>query len=525
MAMKVPDLNQLFMQAPVAICIVSGPEHKIELVNERMLQFLGRTIDIVGSPLQQTLTEAREQGLLSIVEKVKSTGQTVNISNFPAVILINGVREQRYFNLVFKPFYFIEDDTEPTGVFCVAHNVTEAVLAHQKVEEEKQRTALALEAGGLGMISTNWQANAVLADKRTAELFGLEEGQPLEAFVERIHPEDRAKREQAIRASAKEGNFDFEVRLLFPDGSIRWIRSRGLMQKNADGKITGSFGVVQDITAQKEFAITLHREVEQRTADLEIANQSLQQVNNNLLRSNAALEEFARAASHDLKEPVRKMQVFTSRLKETLGHQLTEIEKDLFDRMERAAERMGLLVDDLLEYAQLDGLSAQEETIDLNLKLQNILHDLELLITEKGATVDIGPLPAIKGLRRQVQQLFQNLLTNSLKYSRPGVPPHISITSTVVDAAKETLPAGMPTSGVFHQLTVSDNGIGFQQADAEKIFQLFARLHGREEFTGTGIGLSIVKKVVENLGGYIYATGEPNQGASFILLLPFSVNE
>jgi PAS domain S-box-containing protein len=312
--MKVPDLNQLFMQAPVAICIVSGPEHKIELVNERMLQFLGRTIDIVGSPLQQTLTEAREQGLLSIVEQVKSTGQTVNIANFPAVILINGVRETRYFNLVFKPFYFGEDDTESNGVFCVAHNVTEAVLAHQKVEEEKQRTALALEAGGLGMVSTDWQSNTVLADKRATEIFGLEGDQTLDAFLERIHPEDRAKREVAFRACMEAGSFDFEVRLLFPGGSIRWVRSRGMVQKNSERKITGTFGVVQDITAQKEFAMTLHREVEQRTADLEIANQSLQQVNNNLLRSNAALEEFARAASHDLIEPVRMMQVFTSRL-------------------------------------------------------------------------------------------------------------------------------------------------------------------------------------------------------------------
>lgn len=518
--MKVPDLNQLFMQAPVAICIVSGKEYKVELANERMLQFLGRTIDIVGHPLQNTLTEAREQGLLSIIENVQTTGQTITVANFAAVLNIDGVREPRYFNLIFKPFDLGKEADERTGVFCVAHNVTEAVLAHQKLEEEKQRTALALDTGGLGMLSTNWQSNTVLADKRAAELFGLEGDQPLDAFLERIHPDDRQKRQAAIREGMAHGGFDFEARLLFPDQSIRWIRSRGMIQKNSEGAVTGSFGVVQDITAQKEFALTLHKEVEQRTADLEKANASLQKLNTDLLRSNAALEEFARAASHDLKEPVRKMQVFTSRLKEVLVHQLTSRETDLFDRMERAAERMGLLVDDLLEYSQLDSLPAREENIDLNQKLSHILQDLELLIAEKGAIIEVGPLPTIRGQRRQVQQLFQNLLTNSLKYARPGVPPVVTIRSSLVDAASLPPGNGKPTSGSFHLIQVEDNGIGFQQADAEKIFQLFARLHGKEDYSGTGIGLSIAKKVVENLGGYIYGEGKPDQGARFTILLP-----
>lgn len=524
--MKATDLNYLFMQAPVAICIVSGPHYKVELVNERMLQFLGRTADIVGYPLQRTLTEAREQGLIAILNKVRTTRQSQYIPNFPAIILINGIREPRYFNLVFKPYFITPEETDPSGIFCVAHNVTEAVLTQQKLEEEKQRTALALETGGLGILASDWNNNIATADKRTGEIFGLEGPHPLSAYIDRIHPDDRAIREQLLNEGTHTGTFDFEVRLLFPDGSIRWTRSRGMVQKNSEGNVTGTFGVVQDITPQKEFALTLSKEVEQRTTQLEVANKTLQQLNQDLLRSNANLEEFARAASHDLKEPVRKMQVFASRLKETLGNRLSKDEKEVFQRMETAAERMALLVDDLLEYSHLNSTQREQEAIDLNEKLSRILSDIELLVSEKGATIDVGLLPTVWGQRRQLQQLFQNLLTNALKYSRPEVPPQVTIKADVVKA-QDLNDFTLPPSDVqtFHRIQVCDNGIGFHPEDAEKIFQVFTRLHGKDKYAGTGIGLSIAKKVVENHNGYIYATGELGKGACFTVLLPASEKE
>ncbi|MDQ3277974.1 MAG: PAS domain-containing protein, partial [Bacteroidota bacterium] len=395
--MKAADIAYLFMQAPVAICIVSGPHYTVELVNERMLQFLGRASDIVGYPLQQTLTEAREQGLLTILDGVRKTGKPYTVNNFQAVILINGVREPRYFNLVFKPYFMTPEETEPSGIFCVAHNVTEAALAHQKLQEEKQRTTLALETGGLGVIESNWDTDSVNCDKRAGEIFGLNEQHPLTEFVSRIHPEDRHLRQKAVEQAIQKGFFDSEMRLLFPGNSIRWIRTRGFVYKTSEGRVCGSFGVIQDITAQKEFALALRREVEQRTAELEIANKALQQANADLLRSNSALEEFARAASHDLKEPVRKMQVFASRLGETLSDRLTAQEREIFSRMENAASRMSLLVDDLLEYSHLDYDPSATEAIDLNEKLSRILSDLELLIVEKQASIELGLLPTVPG--------------------------------------------------------------------------------------------------------------------------------
>jgi len=240
-----------------------------------------------------------------------------------------------------------------------------------------------------------------------------------------------------------------------------------------------------------------------------------------LKRSNDSLEEFARAASHDLKEPIRKVQYFVSRLKLELGEVIPQPQIDLFDRVEKAAERMRVLVEDLLEYSHLNVTPREKESINLNQKLENVMDDLELLIREKKAIIDVGELPTINGYRRQLQQLFQNLITNALKYSKPGVEPHIQINSRRVKGKDSGfhLPV-LAEEEEFHLIEVKDNGIGFEPEHAERIFDVFTRLHGNSEYPGTGIGLSIVKKVAENHGGYVMAKGERNTGASFFVLLP-----
>lgn len=519
--MDATSLNDFFMQAPVAVCIVSGADHRVELVNERMLQFLGRTFEIVGHPIEQTLTEAKQQGLISILNTVRKTKQPYYISNFPAVILINGVREPRYFSLVFKPYFSAPGDKDPDAIFCVAHNITEQVLAVQKLEEEKQRTNLALEAGELGMLSTNWKNNLANADRRANEIFGFAVSRPLEDYINRIHPDDRAIRERAIREAIHAGNFNFEVRLVLDPENIRWMRSRGVIQKDIEGNIVGSFGIVQDITAQKEFEFALQKKVEQRTLDLELANKSLLQLNEELARSNANLEEFTRAASHDLKEPIRKVDFFIDRLKIALQNKIGKEEETLFRRVESATDRMRLLIDDLLEYSHLTKAQKEQENIDLNDKIRLILSDLELMIREKKAIIILDKLPVVRGHRRQLHQLFQNLISNALKYTKAGVTPEIRISSKQIcgkDAAAALPPEA--ASKKFYLVEVCDNGIGFDQTDAERIFNVFTRLHGNKEYPGTGIGLSIAKKVVDNHHGYIYAKSEQGKGACFNVLLP-----
>lgn len=240
-----------------------------------------------------------------------------------------------------------------------------------------------------------------------------------------------------------------------------------------------------------------------------------------LRRSNESLEEFTRAASHDLKEPIRKIHFFTERLKTALDGKLSEAESGLLKRIENASARMNLLVDDLLSYAQLSSGALQREDIDLQQKVKIILSDLELMINEKEAVVALGPLPIVKGYRRQLQQLFQNLVSNAIKYSRPGTKPLVQIGSEKVTGAASGIDVAMEDhEKPFYMITVKDNGVGFEQQYADRIFHVFTRLHGNSEYHGTGVGLAIAKKVVDNHGGYISAESAPGEGATFRVLLP-----
>jgi signal transduction histidine kinase len=251
------------------------------------------------------------------------------------------------------------------------------------------------------------------------------------------------------------------------------------------------------------------------------AQLQMEQLIGELKRSNKSLEEFTHAASHDLKEPIRKVSVFVGRLETSLHDRIYEVERDIFRRIKTATERMTLLVDDLLTYSQMGVNPLEKENVDLNEKIPLVLADLDVQIEEKNAVITVGKMPVVKGHRRQLQQLFQNLISNALKYSKPGIPPKISVRSSVVAGTdlSHKLPAGKQDKQ-YHLIEVTDNGIGFEQAYAERIFQLFQRLHGKSEYAGTGIGLSIAHKVVENHGGHIWAESEPGSGATFKVLLP-----
>jgi signal transduction histidine kinase len=244
-----------------------------------------------------------------------------------------------------------------------------------------------------------------------------------------------------------------------------------------------------------------------------------------LRRSNQSLEDFAHAASHDMKEPLRKIRTFADRLKHRLIDRLDEADAGLIHRIETAAERMQLLVDDLLEFSHVSERPQETELINLNEKIDRVLFDLDLPIEEKGARIDVGELPTIKGNRRQLQQLLYNLIGNALKYSKPDTPPEIRIHSRLVKGSEAATLMNIPIdreNATYHLVEITDNGIGFEQEYAEQIFGMFQRLHGKAEYSGTGVGLSIARKVVENHNGYIRATSELGKGATFRVLFPVS---
>ncbi|HYH15798.1 MAG TPA: ATP-binding protein [Flavisolibacter sp.] len=261
--------------------------------------------------------------------------------------------------------------------------------------------------------------------------------------------------------------------------------------------------IFTDVTPIKEVQLQLEKSVQE------------------LQRSNTYLEDFAHAASHDLKEPLRKIRTFMDRLQNSMRTRITEPEEQMMKRIEASAERMQLLVDDLLEFSHVSEQPRQVEPIDLNDKLRKVLTDLELQIEEKNATVQVDALPTVMGHRRQLQQLFHNLISNALKYSKPDTPPVIYIRSQMVKGTGIPFPLSeQQLNESFYQFEVKDNGIGFESQYAEQIFEMFKRLHGKTEYSGTGVGLAIARKVVENHNGFIWAESQPGEGATFYVLLP-----
>ncbi len=236
-------------------------------------------------------------------------------------------------------------------------------------------------------------------------------------------------------------------------------------------------------------------------------------------RSNKELEEFAYVASHDLQEPLRKITSFSERLKEKLPDNLEPDVQLYLNRMLAATNNMRTLIDNLLDFSRISRTNRPFEKTDLNHILSEVKADLELKIEETQAQIRSDQLPAIDAIPMQMRQLFTNLFTNAIKFRQPNKSPTITITCAVL-TEKEKEERQLPVDKTMYEITVRDNGIGFEQGYSEKIFQIFQRLHGKSEYPGSGIGLSICKKIIDNHQGDISASGEVAEGAAFTLILP-----
>jgi signal transduction histidine kinase len=239
---------------------------------------------------------------------------------------------------------------------------------------------------------------------------------------------------------------------------------------------------------------------------LEEANDSLEQRAQELARSNAELEQFASIASHDLKEPLRKVQTFTQQLSDKDGAHLSEEGRDYLHRATSAGRRMQDLIDDLLKFSRVATQGRPFEQVDLTAVANGAVSDLETVIHDSGGSVEVGELPTVTADPLQMRQLVQNLLSNALKFHREGVPPRVEINGQV--------------RGRFAELQVSDNGIGFETRYQTRIFRVFERLHGRGAYPGTGIGLALCRKIVDRHGGTITADSTPGEGSTFTVTLP-----
>jgi PAS domain S-box-containing protein len=652
-------LYNIIMRLPAAVGLTRGIEHTLEMANESALRLWGKSSDILGKPLLQSIPELEGQGIIELFNKVILTGQSYTDNEVMITMLKKGQKEERYFDMVYLPYYG-PDNNKPTGVFAMAHDVTEKVEAQKNLEEAKKEAerqkrlyetingstpdliyvfdlnyrfmyankALLTMWGstweqsiGKGLLENGyepWHAemhereiDLVVATKKpirgevafphavygsrvydyifvpvfaengevesvagtTRDITDLKlaerslresderfrnladdspmfvfiidaeaqapvsywnktwlqyTGQSMEEAKGRawdgiIHPDDVAEvmSHYGPAFHAQQAYYIPAVRVKRHDGVYRWHAFKGNPRFLANGTFNGYVGVGLDIHDQKlaqeslkQSEIQLQQKVAERTSELE-------RTVGELRRSNTNLEEFAYAASHDLKEPIRKIHFFSERLKQSMGERMNPGEQNYFERLEGASKRMSSLIDDLLSYSQISLRPRVYDLVDMNQLMELVLEDLDLEIEDRSATVTVDKLFSMQGHQRQLQQAFQNLISNALKYSKPGKAPVIRINYEQLTGKDSGLDLGAEEQQkTFNCIRVSDNGIGFEQAEAERIFNVFTRLHGNAEYRGTGIGLSIVRKVIENHNGHIWASSVPGEGSIFHILLP-----
>ena len=391
------------------------------------------------------------------------------------------------------------------GYFKLSNNYTKLLAsnAQLKIYDESSKQAEIL--GKYGSWTYNIKKDEFYFSENFYRLYGFkphEENVTVEDFVNYVHPEDLdGVLENFNISKTRDFNPPYPFRIYRRDtNKVSHLRVKSKMFITNNGeKIL--IGATRDITEDYE------------------KTQLIEERNKELEKTVKELTEFNHVASHDLQEPLRKIQTFISRIEEKEEQNLSESGKTYFERIKNAASRMRILIDDLLQYSRTSRTKNDFEKVDLNTTIENAISELSETIKEKKAVVDFDKLPQVNGVVFQLNQLFINLVSNSLKYAKEDEIPSIKIQSKKTSGKTDK---NIPENDkrTFYKITITDNGIGFEQEFSEKIFNLFQRLHGKTDYPGTGVGLAICKKIVDNHKGYITAKSSLGNGAKFSIYLP-----
>ena len=406
---------------------------------------------------------------------------------------------------------------EPIKMYGTATDITEQKLAQENMEDSEERLLLAIESARLGTWQLIPQKSELIISDRTRELFGLLNNTPftLDMAINAMHKRDQERVRQAISNAVIPGqssSYDEEYTIIgIDDGIERIVRATGKAFFDPEGKVSQLTGTIFDMTEQRMTINELEKRVEQRTSELKHTNEEL-------VRINQELEQFAYVSSHDLQEPLRKIQTFSDILLKKI--QPGTDPQVYLEKINASANRMSILINDLLNYSRLNKADEKFVAIDLNKVLDNVINDFEVLIKQTNAVVNTSILPIMPGIPIQINQLFYNLLSNSLKFST--TKPVINISAKEILMNETDQNSGLPITRRFVQIVFEDNGIGFESEYASQIFVIFQRLNDRKNYSGTGIGLAVCKKIVENHGGTITASGKLNVGAKFLITLPMN---
>ena len=493
---KVLDLGGLISFINInGVCALEG-ENKAYFINREWYTMW-------GDENKQLINDAVRQAKLGVASEFDAFATTVKGT-------------PKWWHVSVTPL--VDSQGKVFSILATSRDTTSQKKHEQELTESEQKFRLLADSMPQHIWTSDTEGNLNYFNKSVFDFSGLTPAQiKKDGWLQIVHPGDRKANIKAWTTAIRTGkDFLLEHRFRRYDGTYRWQLSRAIAQKDSTGKTQMWVGSSTDIQEQKMFTEELEKQVEERTGELLQKNIELQTMNKEL-------QSFAYISSHDLQEPLRKIQTFASRLLQNEYDNLSVAGKDQFERMQNAARRMQTLIDDLLAYSRTSNPEKKYELLNLGIIVDEVTRDLKEELEQKQATIQSGQMCDVKIIPFQFRQLLHNLISNALKFSLPQHPPVITITSHEASGRTFNNPRLAPNETYCH-ISVADNGIGFEQEYAEKIFELFQRLHGRTEYTGTGIGLAIVKKIVENHNGTITAHSAAGEGATFDIYLPASIS-
>ncbi|GAA4470496.1 hypothetical protein GCM10023189_59180 [Nibrella saemangeumensis] len=507
--------KNLVLDAPMATAVYSGPDMVIQLANEAMLKLWGKDASVIGKKLREALPELEGQPFYQLLTQVYTTGVAYQATEDQANLMVDGKLQTFYFNFTYKPLR--DADGNVYAILNMAVDVTQSVLANRQLKEAEESLREAVDLAELATWTNNLVTGKMTTADRTKTWLGVTEAVTPEVIARCMHPDDVAELDRRFQAALNPvsgGRMDLEYRIINQQtGEERILHTQARVFFTDEGVPYLVRGTSQDITAQRMTEQALEKLVQLRTEELKKSNLQLQQ-------SNQELERYAYVASHDLQEPLRKIQIYSGLLTERFQEDIGAESRRYLHKIEESANRMSVLIKNILDFSRINHNAQSVAEVDLNETIATVLKDFDLLLTQKNGRVEYRDLGTIDAVPLQMNQLFYNLISNSLKFTREGVPPVITITSRQLSAQEvngfETLNHRLPHC----EIIVADNGIGFEPAFADKIFGLFQRLHHRQQYEGTGIGLALCQRIVNNHQGGIWAEAREGQGATFHIILP-----
>lgn len=520
------DLSRIIMQVPAMIAVHEGPEHKFVVANSLYRQMVGHERDLIGKPLREALPELEGQGVYELLDKVYSTGVEHKESELRILLdrTGNGELSEVYFSFVYQPIRATPDKV--SGIFVHAIDVTEYVLSKKKLQtSEEQFKSFVLHSPvptgiyvGREMrifmandaILQTWDKKADVIGKTFRQALPELEGQPFYDLLDHVYTTGETY--QAMEDQV----------ILFRNGKMEttYYNFTYKALKDESGQIWGVMNTGVEVTEIVEAKNKIKRAEEELEEQVRLRTLELQRLNSDLIHTNEQLKQFAYVASHDLQEPLRKINVYSDRLAGGLEQLTTDAQKQYLDKIIKSANRMSNLIHDLLNFSQLDSVQESFAPVNLNQIAEKVKEDFEILISQKFAVITIGFLGTIEANLLQMNQLIYNLLGNALKFSKENERPMIEIQSKLLTEEEVAEFENLNKRWQYRQIIVTDQGIGFDQQFARQVFVIFQRLHGTGKYQGTGIGLALCKKIVDHHQGEIFAISKAGEGSSFHIILP-----